>query len=249
MFGQTFAPGDLATIGLLVVLEGLLSIDNALVLGLIASRLAPELRGKALSYGLVGGFILRLVCIAAATILLRFAILKLIGAIYLLYIPADFFLKRHRAGSEAAQLVPKSGGLWPTIAAIELTDLAFAIDSILAAIALVGPAPTGSWIHPKFWVIATGGMLGIILMRFAAAVMARVMTRFPRLQRSAYLLVGLIGVKLLIDWAANGPAHPHRIDFQDPTRPGLWIFWACALGCVVAGLFGSKPRAAGPAAQ
>src|SRR5690242_17104477 len=165
MFGQTFAPGDLATIGLLVVLEGLLSLDNALVLGVLAGRLEPRLRKQALMYGLVGGITLRLACIAAATLLLRFAILKLLGGLYLLWICAKYFLFEHRAASNGLPPPPKSNKLWRTIAAIEFTDLAFAVDSILAAVALVGPAPTGSSssIHPKFWVIATGGMLGIIL--------------------------------------------------------------------------------------
>jgi YkoY family integral membrane protein len=237
MFGQTFVPGDLATIGLLVVLEGLLSIDNALVLGVLVSRLDPSLRKRALMYGLVGGFTLRFICIAAATLLLKFTILKLLGGLYLIWISAEFFLKKHHPVAGDTSTAVKSGRLWPTIVAIEFTDLAFAVDSILAAVALVGPAPTGSHsvLHPKFWVIVTGGMLGIILMRFAAAAMAKVMEQFPRLHRSAYLLVLLIGLKLLLDWGLNGPNHAHRVDFQDPSRPELWIFWGCVLLCLVMG--------------
>src|SRR5208282_3734040 len=134
-------------------------------------------------------------------------------------------------------------GLWRTIAAIEFTDLAFAADSILAAVALVGPAPPGSKsaIHPKFWVIAVGGMLGTVLMRFAAAGLARMIERFPSLHRSAYWLVLLIGLKLLIDWGFNSQAHPHRIDFQDPARPELWIFWCGALITLITGFIGKRP--------
>ena len=137
MFGQTFAPGDLATIVILVVLEGLLSIDNALVLGVIVQRLDPSLRRRALSYGLIGGFILRLVCIAAAAILLRFSVLKLLGGLYLLWISINYFVGRdgsHSDGPDASPKRPRE--LWRTIAAIEFTDLAFAADSILAAVAL-----------------------------------------------------------------------------------------------------------------
>jgi YkoY family integral membrane protein len=202
VFGQTFAPGDLATIFILVVLEGLLSIDNALVLGVIVQRLDPHLRKRALSYGLIGGFILRFVCIAA--LLLRFSILKLLGGLYLLWISIRYFIgKSHRGQTHA--ITPQSARLWPTIAAIEFTDLAFAADSILAAVALIGPAPPGSnsLIHPKFWVIAVGGMLGIILMRFAAVGFAKIIERRPRLHRSAYFLVLLIALKLLIDWAST----------------------------------------------
>jgi len=244
MFGQTFAPGDLATVGFLVVLEGLLSIDNALVLGVLAQRIQPPLRMKALSYGLIGGLLLRLAAIAAAAVLLRFSILKLLGGIYLLWISLDYFAgkKAEATSNDSPFLVGR--GFWCTVAAIELTDLAFAADSILAAVALVGPAPPGSnaMFHPKYWVIAVGGMLGIVLMRFAAAAIAKILGRFPRLHRSAYLLVLLIGIKLLIDFAANNPSHPHRVDFQDPARIELWLFWLCAVICLAAGLTGRRAR-------
>ena len=59
MFGQTFQPRDLLIVLLLVVLEGVLSIDNALVLGLLAMRLDKHHQGRALTYGLVGAFVFR----------------------------------------------------------------------------------------------------------------------------------------------------------------------------------------------
>jgi len=240
MFVQTFALGDLATIALLVVLEALLSIDNALVLGVLANRLNPTLRMKALSYGLVGAFILRLAAISLAATLIRYSILKLFGALYLLWVAGGYFLRKEkpRAHEAEAEAMCGTGSLWRTIAAIEFTDMAFAVDSVLAAVALVGPPPAGSAseIHPKLWVIVVGGMMGVILMRFAAAGISKLLDRLPRLHLSAYLLVLLIGLKLLIDWAVNDSQHPHRIDFGDPARIWLWIFWGCALLCLVVGL-------------
>jgi predicted tellurium resistance membrane protein TerC len=117
---------------------------------------------------------------------------------------------------------------WPTVFVIELTDIAFAVDSILAAIALVGPPPPGhasDAIHPKLWVIITGGILGVVLMRFAAVVFIRLLERFPRFEVTAYWLVLLIGLKLLIDWGFNTPAEPHRVDFHDFHSAPFWIFW------------------------
>ena len=248
MFGQTFTPSDLATIAVLVILESLLSIDNALVLGVIVQRIDPPLRARALSYGLIAGFILRLAFIAAAAILLRFSILKLLGGLYLLWISAEYFFKTKYPRQAGPKPEKKLAPLWRTIAAIEFTDLAFAADSILAAVALVGPPPPGSTsaIHPKFWVIAIGGMIGIILMRFAAAGLAKAIERFPRLHRSAYFLVLLIGLKLLCDWAFNNESHPHRLDFQDPSRPELWIFWTSVLLALLPGFTArrSSPQSA-----
>ncbi len=243
MFGQTFSPGDLATLALLVVLESLLSIDNALVLGVLARRLLQRLRGVALSYGLIGGIILRLAATAAAAILIRWSILELAGGAYLLWISIRYFAgKPHKPSAHAGLAQPAHAKFWPTVIGIELMDLAFAVDSILAAVALVGPAPRNSTatIHPKFWLIAVGGVIGIILMRFAAAGLAVILERFPRLHRSAYLLILLIGLKLVVDWAGNDPSHPHRIDFQNPARIETWIFWGCAFLCLVLGLLNRK---------
>ena len=95
---------------------------------------------------------------------------------------------------------------WPTVVVIELTDVAFAVDSILAAIALVGSPPPGTPVgafHPKLWVVIAGGLLGVILMRFAARVFITLLEKFPRFETAAYLLVVVIGLKLLADWGCN----------------------------------------------
>src|SRR5205823_1324921 len=131
-----------------------------------------------------------------------------------------------------------SAGFWPTVAVIELTDIAFAVDSILAAIALVGPPAAGTpedSFHPKLWVIVTGGMLGVILMRVAAVMFIRLLERFPRFEFSAYLLVAVIGLKLLMDWAFNSADHPHRVNFHDFHSPAFWAFWSLMAICLAAG--------------
>jgi YkoY family integral membrane protein len=237
MFGQTFTPGDLATIAMLVLLEGLLSLDNALVLGVLSQRVEPGLRRKALSYGLIGALALRIFAVAAALYLLRFQWLKLAGALYLMWISFSHFVfgaKKRKVPEDTANPI----SLGRVILQIELMDLAFAVDSVLAAVALVGPAPAGSGaIHPKLWVIITGGMLGVILMRFAAALFAQLLDRFRRLNTCAYLLVLLIAVKLVLDWHFNIPGHPGRLDFSSPKSPAMWIFWGAALSVLVFGFF------------
>src|SRR3954470_10498714 len=83
---QTFAWADLAVIALLAVLEGALSIDNALVLGLLAKRLKKDEQGRALNIGMFLAFLFRFVAIFAAALLLRYTFVKLLGGGYLVYI-------------------------------------------------------------------------------------------------------------------------------------------------------------------
>jgi YkoY family integral membrane protein len=278
MFGQTFEPHDLLLIGLLVVLEGVLSIDNALVLGLLARKLPRSQQRRALTYGLVGAFVFRVIAIALAAYLFRWRVVKLVGGAYLVYVSIKhFFFEAKHPHGEQVQIGPdgvpvlhdeatggvlpyespagvaiegtrKHPGFWSTVAVIELTDIAFAIDSILAAIALVG-TPAGydpSDSHPKLWVVITGGMLGVILMRFAAVLFIKLLDRFPRFETAAYLLVILIGLKLIADWHFNpDPQHPNpMVDFHSTRSLGFWLFWGLMLACFLVG-FLPKRRAGG----
>ena len=295
MFGQTFDGRDLVVIGLLVVLEGVLSIDNALVLGLLAKRLPKHQQGKALTYGLVGAFVFRIIAIATATYLLRWRVVKLLGGAYLVYVSVKhFFFDADDPGREDVTLGPdgtpvvregpggeppsvegldrrareeaiaerepppvglmdaaltghgrKYPGFWSTVFVIELTDIAFAIDSILAAIALVGSPPAGiprHATHPKLWVVVTGGMLGVVLMRFAAVLFIKLLERFPRFETSAYLLVVVIGLKLVVDWGFNSAEHPHRVDFHDFRSVAFWVFWLLMIGCFCLGFIPHRDK-------
>jgi YkoY family integral membrane protein len=271
--GQHFDSHDIVVVGLLVVLEGVLSIDNALVLGLLAKRLPKSQQGRALTYGLIGAFVFRLIAVATASYLMRWNVVKLLGGGYLVYVAVRhlFFETRETHddtvtldergrpvivdAATGGELTPEQEEIeigervlfnikrrtlnfWSTVAVIELTDIAFAVDSILAAIALVGAPPEGhpaDAVHPKLWVVLTGGMLGVMLMRVAAVIFIRLLQRFPRFEVAAYLLVAVIGGKLLVDWGFNSPEHPHRIDFHSPTRPEFWAFWILMLVCFCIG--------------
>ncbi len=248
MLGQTFAPDDLLGVSVLAGLEGLLSIDNAVVLGLLARRVPQRLRQRALTYGLAGSVVLRLAAVAAAAWLLRFGVVKLLGGGYLLYVAGrhllgPHLLGRHRSGRASPVHQPHGRGsesrsFWLTVGSIELTDAAFAIDSVLAGIALVGP-PAGDGVHPKLWVVAAGGMVGVVLMRFAAAAFAKLIGRFPRFELAAHLMVLVVALKLLADFGLERAHVDPR--FQSPSSPAFWAFWLAMAAAAAVGFV--RPRA------
>jgi len=255
-FGQKADPHDFVIVALLVVLEGVLSIDNALVLGLLAKRVPKRLQGRALTYGLVGALIFRMAAIGAAAFLLQFTLVKFLGGAYLIYVAVKHFFFEKKTEMSADELPEetthsKSGKLitaaslqfWYTVVVIELTDIAFAIDSILAAIALVGqqrPDDTGA--HDKLWVVILGGFIGVVVMRFAAMLFIKLLEKFPRFEVSAYLLVLVIGGKLLADWGFNSKKHPHRVDFHDYRNPAFWIFWVLMIICFCIGFLPKREK-------
>jgi YkoY family integral membrane protein len=243
VFGQTYSPSDLVVVATLVLFEGLLSIDNALVLALLARRLPEALRAKALTYGLAGAFVFRSIMIGFSFYLLQWRIVKLIGGGYLLWISLQhFFLKKPEPEPSPDDVdIKPASSFWGTVALIEVTDVAFAVDSILAAIALVGSAPPGHvGPHPKLWVVITGGMIGVMLMRVAAAMFIKLLERFPRFETSAYLLVMTIGLKLLTDWGFNSDQHPDRANFHDSSSPLFWSFWSVMVVCIGIGFVPRK---------
>jgi YkoY family integral membrane protein len=181
-------PLDGLTIVTLAALEGILSVDNSLVLAIMVRSLPKHQQKRALTYGIVGAFVFRLIALVFASYLIRFMIFKLIGGAYLLYLAMKhmfFFYKE-----DAHQPGPRvTGSFWKTVAAVELTDIAFSIDSITTAIAM----------SDKILIVWLGGILGIVFLRFLAHFMIRLLEKMPKLEDLAYQLIFFIGAKLLLD--------------------------------------------------
>lgn len=193
MFGQTFAFFDLGRLAILGFLEILLSADNAVILGLISRALPERQRRRALFVGLLSTLLLRALALILVFHLLRFAWIQLLGAFYLLYLSISYFLKSAHSPTAFLQ---KKRTFWTTVCLIEFFDLAFALDSILAGIAFIGPLPAEASIHPKLWIVYLGVAIGLVGVRFAASAFSKLIERFPNLEMSAHLMIGWIGVKL-----------------------------------------------------
>jgi len=184
----SFSSGDGLAVVTLALLEGILSVDNSLVLAILVRTLPKEQRKKALAYGIGGAFAFRIVALVFAAHMLRFSLFKLVGGAYLIYLAMKhmfFFFKE-----DAHQPRPKVGAsFWKTVLVVELTDIAFSIDSITAAVAMSN----------KLIVVWSGGILGIIFLRFAANFFIRLLERLPKLEDLAYQLIFFVGTKLLLE--------------------------------------------------
>jgi YkoY family integral membrane protein len=206
----------------LAFLEGILSIDNALVLALMARHLPEKKQRKALTYGLIGSVIFRLAALSIVTKLMQWVWVKYLGGGYLVIIALHHLLRDSEKNPEK---LPKfARGFWSTVVLIELMDIAFAVDSILAAVALSN----------KLWIVFLGGMMGVVLMRFSAVLFIKALNVFPHFETTAYLLVLLIGVKLLIEGF-----HPPGVNFHDTSNPAFWALWVSFVLCI---LYGFKPK-------
>jgi len=221
---------DFITIGLLVLLEGLLSADNALVLAILVLGLPRRQQRKALRYGIVGAFVFRILATLLAIHLIAFGWVKLVGAGYLLYLSWKHFFGE--AGTEERRSIrparPAFGlsAFWSTVVKVELTDIVFAIDSILVAVAMSN----------KTWVIVTGGILGIITMRMVIGQLLTLVRRYPTLVDAAFIIIAWVGIKLLIEYLH----HAHYIAFE------INKWWSFGLILAIFGIAFYYARKRGP---
>ncbi len=187
----------------LILIESLLSVDNAAVLATMVLDLPKDQRRKALKYGIIGAYVFRGICLLFAAVLIQIWWFKPLGGIYLLILALKYFFTRKPAEpvhtiDEELQDKKKSwlyrktlgafGPFWATVILVELMDLAFSIDNVIAA-----NAYTNNLI--LIWV---GVFIGILAMRFVAQGFVRLMEKYPFLSTCAYLVIAILGLKLTL---------------------------------------------------
>lgn len=178
----------------LIALEAVLSADNAIALAAIAQGLASgPMQRRALNIGLVIAFVLRVVLILTATWVLHFWQFEVLGACYLLWLVFQHFTAEE--DDEHQHHGPKFQSIWQAIPIIAFTDLAFSLDSVTTAIA----------ISREIWLVITGGLIGVITLRFMAGLFIRWLDEYVHLEDAGFITVGFVGVRLLMrvineDW-------------------------------------------------
>lgn len=174
---------------ILIVLEAVLSADNAIALASIAKSVQdPEAQQKALNIGLVGAYILRIVLIVGATYVIEYWQFELLGALYLLWLVFNYFALEDDDDDESETRTLGFKSLWQVIPTIAITDLAFSLDSVTSAIAITEDT----------WLIIAGGTIGIIILRFLAGLFIRWLQEYTYLEDAGFITVGFVGLRLLL---------------------------------------------------
>lgn len=178
-------PASWGVIGTLIILEGLLSADNALVLAVLVKSLPKDQRKKALFYGIFGAYLFRILAIGLGVTLINVGWIKIVGGHYLLWIVIQNFIKKNDGEDEVQ---PKKMGFWRTVLTVELMDIAFSIDSVIAAFG----------VSNQEWVLFLGGVLGILMMRGVAQLFLALIEKVPEFETTAFVLIAMIGVKMIV---------------------------------------------------
>lgn len=191
--------GSLIVILNLILIESLLSVDNAAVLATMVLDLPPEQRKRALRYGILGAYVFRGLCLVFASWLIKIWWLKPLGGIYLIYLAWGYFKSKSTPTPHDDTLSKQDkwyykltnglvGSFWATIIAVEIMDLAFSLDNVFAAVAFTD----------NIYLICIGVFIGILAMRFVAQWFVILLEKYPFLETSAFLVIGILGIKLFL---------------------------------------------------
>lgn len=190
----------------LILLEAILSADNAIALAAIVRSLPDKKQEEwALRYGLIGAFVLRVILIFTATWVIKYWQFELAGSLYLLWLSGKFFLEKYKEGHDTQHPVRMASKLWQVVALVSLTDLAFSLDSVTAAVAVA----------QETWLVLIGGVAGIITLRFLAGLFIKWLEEFTHLESAGYVIVLLVGLRLFIKV------------FSDSLVPPEWLMLTC----------------------
>lgn len=190
---------SIAIIGNLILIESLLSIDNAAVLATMVRDLPENQRNKALKFGIWGAYIFRGLAMLFASVLIQIWWLKPLGGAYLLFLVYDWWKGKQTPKKSDDLLDKKSnwlyrstvgaiGTFWSTVLLVELMDMAFSVDNVFAAVAFTD----------NIILVCIGVFIGILSMRFIAQWFVSLMNKYPFLETGAFVVIGILGLKLLI---------------------------------------------------
>lgn len=195
IFGNDINAGLLIILNLIVI-ESLLSVDNAAVLATMVMDLPKDQRNKALKYGIIGAYVFRGICLLLAAWLVKIWWLKPLGGFYLIYLAYDYFKNKNADKEDQAidknkswiyrSTVGAMGVFWATVALVEIMDLAFSIDNVFAVVAFTD----------NIYLIYIGVAIGILAMRFVAQAFVKLMETYSFLETIAFIVIGVLGLKL-----------------------------------------------------
>jgi len=173
----------------LILIEGLLSVDNALAIAAMASHLDPKQRAKAMNIGYAGAYAFRLVALFFAAVIIKHDWVMVLGALYLVWLMCAHFVDQQGGSKDEGDAVNVHHRTFAgTITMISLMDLSLSVDNVVAAIAL---SPD------ELWPVYVGVTIGIVALRLVASVAVKMIEKYPVLEHTAFILVGYVGLLLL----------------------------------------------------
>lgn len=170
----------------LIIIEVILSVDNALVNVTLANALPEHQRKRAIRFGIALGAMFRVIALFAVAFIIQNTWIKLAGALYLIYL-AIYHLGR--AVDEKGDIQPAGSSFNTVIAQIAIADIVFSIDNVISAVAF----------SSNTTLVIVGVLIGIMSMLFITPILSSIIHRYKGMPQAAYSIVGIVGASLLTE--------------------------------------------------
>ena len=188
MFAELFAPEQIAILTQIIFIDLVLAGDNAIIIGMVASKFPPEQRKKVIFWGIGGAVILRIILTLLTAYLLQITGLRLIGGLLLLYIVYKLYVDVIK-GSEAEENIKvDNSSFLKAIWTVLLADFTMSLDNVLGVAGAAGE---------HYGLLVFGLVLSIVLMATAATLISGWIKKYKWIAWVGLLAILIVAVELI----------------------------------------------------
>ena len=188
MFAEIFAPEQIAILTQIIFIDLVLAGDNAIIIGMVASKFPPEQRKKVILWGIGGAVILRIVLTLLTAYLLQITGLRLIGGLLLLYIVYKLYVDVIKGSEREENIKVDNSSFLKAIWTVLLADFTMSLDNVLGVAGAAGE---------HYGLLVFGLVLSIILMATAATLISGWIKKYKWIAWLGLLAILAVAVELI----------------------------------------------------
>ena len=188
MFAELFAPEQIAILTQIIFIDLVLAGDNAIIIGMVASKFPPEQRKKVIFWGIGGAVVLRIILTLLTAYLLQITGLRLIGGLLLLYIIYKLYVDVIRGSQTEENVIVDNSSFFKAIWTVLLADFTMSLDNVLGVAGAAGD---------HYALLVFGLALSIILMATAATLISGWIKRYKWIAWLGLLAIFVVAVDLI----------------------------------------------------
>ena len=188
MFAELFAPEQIAILTQIIFIDLVLAGDNAIIIGMVASKFPPEQRKKVIFWGIGGAVILRIILTLLTAYLLQITGLRLIGGLLLLYIVYKLYVDVIKGSEKEEDIKVDNSSFLKAIWTVLLADFTMSLDNVLGVAGAAGE---------HYGLLIFGLILSIILMATAATLISGWIKKYKWIAWLVLLAILVVAVELI----------------------------------------------------
>ena len=188
MFAELFAPEQIAILTQIILIDLVLAGDNAIIIGMVASKFPPEQRKKVIFWGIGGAVILRIILTLLTAYLLQITGLRLIGGLLLLYIVYKLYVDVIKGSENEEDIKVDNSNFLKAIWTVLLADFTMSLDNVLGVAGAAGD---------HYGLLVFGLVLSIILMATAATLISGWIKKYRWIAWIGLLAILVVAVELI----------------------------------------------------